>query len=175
MSMNKTFILLAVSLGLGTSAFAGSDGTQKKMYQDGCKTLLAKDFPNDRTVDESILDGFSGEKFIHLCEARAEHYLSAKPAPEMAGKKFLVGLVQTVCLGPVSPDLYKSQTDWVRNRIGCVRTMLEASGTQDLKTVAQYDVAPPGSRKPSSVVATDKDTLHRYEHQLNLILFDQTF
>lgn len=178
---NQIFSALSILSLLYVSAAqaAGPQTTAENytaMVQAGCNSLLTAE--TSKSVDGSLLNGVSADQFQHLCQVRADHFLKVPPAGELVGDKYSVSLIQTVCMGAVSPDLYKNQEDWVRTRISCVKNMLESSKAQELKSLAQHIVPLSGkvggSRSPASDVFKDRETLHGYERQLNAVLYKLT-
>ena len=90
-------------------------------------------------------------------------------------EKYQVGFIQAVCMAGVSPDLYKDQSDWTKNRIGCIRTMFQTSDLASMKhlgDLAQNKAeGTTNARRPSSETDMSRNALHFYEHQMNVVLY----
>lgn len=170
--ITSSIVILLISL-CSAGAFAAATGENyDALVQQGCNSLLAPEKNTGAATDPTLLKDVSAEQFLHFCKWRGEHFLKAPPADEFVGQKYTVSLIQAVCMGAVSPDLYKEQQSWVRTRIGCVKTMLEGSKTPALNTLAQHIVAPAGGRSPASNIGQDREKLHQYERELNSVLYN---
>jgi hypothetical protein len=165
----KNLALIAAALLVSSFVQASNMDGYRKMQKEGCGALVmkAKD-----AGDTNLLNGFSADQFMSKCAQRGEYFLHNMPPTQKEDlAKYDVSFIQTICMGPVSPDLYNNPSDWVRDRIGCIHAMLNNSPNKVFKDLAQYTPTSKTERKPISDVEASRDVLHDYEHQLNLVLY----